>query len=39
MLNILIITYFDDILIFLKIKKEYVKYIKKILTALTEKNL
>ena len=39
MLNILIITYFDDILIFLKIKKEYVKHIKKILTALTEKNL
>ena len=39
MLDILIIIYFDDIFIFLKIKKEYVKYIKKILIALAEKNL
>ena len=39
MLDILIIIYFDDILIFLKIKKKYVKYIKKILIVLAEKNL
>ena len=39
MLDILIIIYFDDIFIFSKTKEEYVKYIKKILTALAEKNL
>ena len=39
MLDILVIVYFDNILIFLKTKKKYVKYVKKILTALTEKNL
>ena len=39
MLNILIIIYFDDIFIFLKTKKEHVKYIKKILIVLAEKNL
>ena len=39
MLDILIIIYFDDILIFSKTKKKYIKYIKKVLTALVEKNL
>ena len=39
MLNISIIIYLDNILIFSKIKKEYVKYVKKVLTALAEKNL
>ena len=39
MLNILIVIYFDDIFIFLKIKKKYVKYIKKVLIVLKEKNL
>ena len=39
MLDISIIIYFNDILIFLKIKKEYVKYIKKVLIALAKKNL
>ena len=39
MLDISVIIYFDNIFIFLKIKKKYIKYIKKVLTALTEKNL
>ena len=39
MLDISIIIYFDDIFIFLKTKKEYIKHIKKVLTALTGKNL
>ena len=38
-LDVSIIIYFDDILIFLKTKKKNIKYIKKILTALAEKNL
>ena len=37
--NISVITYLDDIFIFLKTKKKYIKYIKKVLTALAEKNL
>ena len=37
--DISIITYFDDIFIFSKTKKKYIKYIKKILIALAEKNL
>ena len=39
MLDISVITYLDDIFIFLKTEKKYVKYIKEILTALAEKNL
>ena len=39
MLDILIIIYFDDIFIFLKTEEEYIKYIKKMLIALAEKNL
>ena len=38
-LDILVIIYFNNILIFLKTKKKYIKYIKKVLTALAEKNL
>ena len=38
-LNILIIIYLDDILIFSKTKKKYVKYIKKVLIVLAEKNI
>ena len=37
--DISVIIYFDNIFIFSKIKKKYIKYIKKILTALAEKNL
>ena len=39
MLDISIIIYFDDILIFSKIKKKHVKYVKKILAVLAERNL
>ena len=39
MLDILIIIYFDDIFIFSKIKKKYIKYVKKVLIILAEKNL
>ena len=39
MLNISVTIYFDDILIFSKTKKEYIKYIKKVLIVLAEKNL
>ena len=39
MLDILIIIYLDDIFIFSKTKKKYIKYIKKMLTVLAEKNL
>ena len=39
MLDISVIIYLDDIFIFLKTKEEYVKYIKKILIVLAEKNL
>ena len=39
MLDNLVIIYFDDIFIFSKIKKKYIKYIKKILATLAEKNL
>ena len=39
MLDISVIIYFDDIFIFSKTKKKYIKYIKKVLTALAEKNL
>ena len=39
MFDISVIVYFDNIFIFLKIKEEYIKYIKKVLTALVEKNL
>ena len=38
-LDISIIIYFDDIFIFSKIKEKYIKHVKKMLTALTEKNL
>ena len=38
-LDILVITYFDNIFIFLKTKEEYIKYVKEVLTALAEKNL
>ena len=38
-LDILIIAYFNNIFIFLKTKKEYIKYVKKILIMLAEKNL
>ena len=37
MLDILIIIYFDDIFIFSKIKKKYIKHVKKMLTVLAEK--
>ena len=39
MLDILVIIYFDNIFIFSKTEKKYIKYIKKMLTALAEKNL
>ena len=39
MLDILIIIYFDNIFIFFKTEEEHIKYIKKILIALAEKNL
>ena len=39
MLDISVIAYLDDILIFSKTKKEYIKYVKKVLTVLAEKNL
>ena len=39
MFDISIIVYFDDIFIFSKTKKKYIKYIKKMLIALAEKNL
>ena len=39
MLDISIIVYFDNIFIFSKTKKKYIKYIKKVLAALAEKNL
>ena len=39
MFNISIIIYFDDIFIFSKTKKKHVKYVKKILIVLAEKNL
>ena len=39
MLDIFIIIYFDDIFIFSKTKEEHVKYIKKVLILLAEKNL
>ena len=38
-LDILVIVYLDNIFIFLKTKKKYIKYVKKVLTALAEKNL
>ena len=37
MLDILIIIYFNNILIFSKIKKKYIKYVKKMLTVLIKK--
>ena len=39
MLDISIIIYFDDIFIFSKTKKKYIKYIKKMLIILAKKNL
>ena len=39
MLDILVIIYLDDTFIFSKTKKKYIKYIKKVLIALAEKNL
>ena len=39
MLDILVIVYFNDIFIFLKTKEKYIKYVKKVLTVLAEKNL
>ena len=39
MLDISIIIYFDDIFIFLKTEKEYIKYVKKMFIVLAEKNL
>ena len=38
-LDISVIIYFDDIFIFLKTEKKHIRYVKKILTALAEKNL
>ena len=37
--NISIIAYFDDILIFSKTRKKYIKHVKKILIVLIEKDL
>ena len=39
MLDISVIAYLDDILIFSKTKEEHVKHVKEVLTALAEKNL
>ena len=39
MLDITVIIYFNNIFIFLKTKKKHVKYVKKILIVLAEKNL
>ena len=38
-LDVSIIAYFDNIFIFSKTKKKYIKYVKKVLTALAEKSL
>ena len=38
-LNIFIVVYLDDILIYLENKEEHIKYMKRILTLLKEANL